>query len=154
MNQYFSICVVMVIALAMIGTTTMMAVNGQGDPDPGIGAKKRTTERCFCFAPTVVTGENVYTAWWTNDTNGEAMFRASTDGGVTFGDKINLSNTPDSNSTRVEIGADADSVVVTWWETNQTDDTPVMRVSNDNGATFGPLLRLATNGTVGQAAAE
>jgi hypothetical protein len=24
-----------------------------------------------------------------------------------------------------------------------------MRVSNDNGATFGPLLTLATNGTIG-----
>jgi hypothetical protein len=69
-------------------------------------------------------------------------------------DLINLSNTTDADSTRVEIDSDADSVVVTWWETNQTDDTPVMRVSNDNGETFGPLLRLATNGTFGQEAAE
>jgi hypothetical protein len=35
--------------------------------------------------------------------------------------------------------------------TDQTDDTPVMRVSNDNGATFGPLLTLAANGTIGEA---
>ena len=59
------------------------------------------------------------------------MFRASTDGGKTFGDKINLSNSPNANSTRVEIDSDANSVVVTWWETNQTSDQPVMRVSND-----------------------
>jgi hypothetical protein len=26
-----------------------------------------------------------------------------------------------------------------------------MRVSEDNGATFGPLLTLATNGTIGEA---
>jgi hypothetical protein len=25
-----------------------------------------------------------------------------------------------------------------------------MRVSNDNGATFGPMLMLATNGTIGE----
>ena len=31
------------------------------------------------------------------------FFRASTDNGQTFGDKINLSNTPNSESTRVEI---------------------------------------------------
>ena len=31
------------------------------------------------------------------------MFRASTDGGVRFGDKINLSNTTDADSTGVEI---------------------------------------------------
>ncbi|MGH9988591.1 MAG: hypothetical protein ACRD8W_32060 [Nitrososphaeraceae archaeon] len=80
------------------------------------------------------------------------MFRASTDVGETFGDSINLSNTTDADSTRAEIDSDADSVVVTWWETNATDDTPVMRVSTDNGASFGPILMLATNGTLGEAA--
>ena len=101
-------------------------------------------------APPAITGDNVYVAWWTNKTgNDEVLFRASTDKGQTFEDKINLSNTPDAGSERVEIDSDADSVVVTWWETNQTDDTPVMRVSDDNGKTFGPLLKLATNGTLG-----
>jgi hypothetical protein len=96
----------------------------------------------------------VYVAWWTNNTankNEEVLFRVSTDGGATFGDKINLSNTTNADSTRVEIDSDADSVVVTWWESNQTADTPVMRVSTDNGGTFGPMLALATNGTIGQA---
>ena len=108
-------------------------------------------------APTSVTGDNVYVAWWTNNTsnnNDEVNFRASTDGGSTFGDKINLSNTTESDSTNVEINSDADSVVVTWWETNQTDETPVMRISNDNGATFGPILRLAPNGTIGDSGDE
>lgn len=104
-------------------------------------------------APVSISDNNVYIAWWTNDTannnNEDVMFRASMDGGQLFGDKINLSNTTDSDSTRVEIDSDVESVVVTWWETNQTDDTPVMRVSNDNGATFGPVLTLATNGTIG-----
>jgi hypothetical protein len=104
-------------------------------------------------APPAISGENVYVAWWSNNTansNNEVMFRASTDGGVSFGEKINLSNTTDTDSTRAEIDSDADSVVVTWWETNQTSDTPVMKVSSDNGATFGPLLTLATNGTIGE----
>ena len=103
-------------------------------------------------APPAITGDNIYVAWWTNTTannNDEVMFRASTDAGQTFGDKINLSNTTNSDSSNVEIDSDADSVVVTWWETNQTLDTPVMRVSNDNGVTFGPVLRLAPNGTIG-----
>jgi hypothetical protein len=105
-------------------------------------------------APPAITGDNVYVAWWTNETgNDEVLFRASTDAGQTFEDKINLSNTTDA-STRVEIDSDADSVVVTWWETNATADTPLMRVSNDNGETFGPLLSLATNGTIGEEAAE
>lgn len=105
-------------------------------------------------APPAISGENVYVAWWTNNTvndNEEIMFRASTDGGVSFGDKINLSNTTNADSWKAELDSDADSVVVTWWETNQTSDVPVMRVSNDNGATFGPTLMLASNGTIGEA---
>jgi hypothetical protein len=105
-------------------------------------------------APLSISGDNVYVAWPTNDTvnqNEDVMFRASTDGGATFGEKINLSNTTDADSTRLEIDSDADNVIVTWWEANQTDDIPVMRVSNDNGATFSPLLRLANNGTIGEA---
>jgi hypothetical protein len=46
-------------------------------------------------APVVVSANNIYIAWWTNNTengNEEVMFRASNDGGSTFGDKINLSN--------------------------------------------------------------
>jgi hypothetical protein len=41
--------------------------------------------------------------------------------------------------------------VVTWWETNRTSDVPVIRVSTDNGVTFGPMLTLAQNGTIGEA---
>ena len=108
------------------------------------------------FAPPAITGDNVYVTWFTNNTanNNEVLFRASTDGGVTFGDKINLSNTTDANSTRAEIASDADSVVVTWWESNQTSETPVMRVSDDNGKTFGPTLILAVNGTMDIESAE
>ena len=109
------------------------------------------------FAPPSITGENVYVTWWTNNTannNDEVLFRASTDGGVTFGEKINLSNSNDTNSTRAEIDSDADGVVVTWWESNQTSETPVMRVSDDNGETFGPLLTLAVNGTIDVATRE
>jgi hypothetical protein len=102
-------------------------------------------------APVVVSGDNIYVAWWTNNTennNEEVMFRASTDGGATFGDKINLSNTTDADSWRVEIAGEGENVVVSWWETNQTSDTPVARISNDAGQTFGPMLRLAANGTI------
>jgi hypothetical protein len=102
-------------------------------------------------APAVVSGDNIYIAWWTNNTengNEEVMSRASNDGGATFGDKMNLSNTPDADSTRVEIAAEGADVIVSWWETNQTSDTPVARLSSDGGQTFGPMLRLAANGTI------
>ena len=104
----------------------------------------------FRKAPAIISGDNIYIAWTTNKTgNDEVMFRSSTDGGATFADKINLSNTTDADSSRVEIAADGENVVVSWWEANQTNDTPVTIVSNDNGTTFGPMLKLSNNGTIG-----
>jgi hypothetical protein len=82
------------------------------------------------------------------------MFRASNDRGQTFTDKINLSNTTDADSWRVEIAGEGDNVIVSWWETNQTSDTPVARISNDGGQTFGPMLRLATNDTISSTTAR
>ncbi len=64
------------------------------------------------------------------------MFRASNDGGQTFGDRINLSNTTDADSWRVEIAGEGETVFVSWWETNQTSDVSVARISNDGGETF------------------
>ena len=135
-----------ILVITLLGTT-LIATTTLGE------AFAPTSRR----APASVSGDNIYVAWWTNNTsnnNEEVNFRASTDGGQTFGDKVNLSNTTDFDSSNVEINSDGDSVVVTWWETNQTGETPVMRVSNDNGATFGPLLRLALNGTISDVVEE
>ncbi len=82
------------------------------------------------------------------------MFRASTDAGATFGDKINLSNATEADSWRVEIDAEGDNIIVSWWEMNQTSDIPLARVSNDGGETFGPLMMLAANGTLGSGEAK
>jgi hypothetical protein len=49
----------------------------------------------------------------------------------------------------VEIAADFNKVVVSWWERNATRNEPMTRMSNDNGQTFGPILKLSMNGTIG-----
>jgi len=46
----------------------------------------------------------------------------------TFGDKINLSNST-VNSKSAEIGTSGKSVFVTWWETMNGKDVPMLRVS-------------------------
>ena len=137
-----------IIIVATAGLATIIGINNQSADAfviPGLGG--RTDSK----APVVVSGDNIYAAWWTNNTengNEEVMFRASNDGGATFGDKINLSNSSDADSWRVEMAGEGADVVVSWWETNQTSDTPVARISTDGGQTFGPMLRLATNGTI------
>src|ERR1051325_175819 len=95
-------------------------------------------------APIATSDNNVYVSWWSNKTgNDEVMFKASTDGGKTFGSKMNLSNTPNSDSQDVQIAASGNNVYVTWWERNATNNEPVIRVSNDNGKTFGEKIMLS-----------
>jgi hypothetical protein len=104
------------------------------------------------YAPMALSGDNnVYVVWWTNKSgNWEVMFRSSNDGGATFGDKINLSNSPEADSTNAEIIAAGNNVYVSWWETSLTTGSSesVLRVSTDAGQTFGPAVMLGTNGTI------
>jgi hypothetical protein len=48
-------------------------------------------------APVIISGDNAYVVWFNDqnipNNNSEVQFRSSADGGVTFADKINLSNT-------------------------------------------------------------
>ena len=101
-------------------------------------------------APMATSGDdNVYIVWWSNKTgNNEVMFRASTDGGKTFANKINLSNTPNTDSSDANIAASGNKVYITWWERNSTSNEPVARISTDSGHTFGPLLYLSKNGII------
>ena len=95
--------------------------------------------------PIATSGDkNVYVTWFTNKTgDDEVMFKASTDGGKTFGDKMNLSNSSKSDSQDAQIAAAGSNVYVSWWERNQTSNEPVLRVSNDNGKTFGEKIMLS-----------
>jgi len=96
-------------------------------------------------APIATSGDNnVYVAWWSNKTGvDKVMFKASTDGGKSWSNKMIISNAPNANSQDVQIAASGNNVYITWWERNQTMNEPVMRVSNDNGKTFGELIMLS-----------
>ena len=100
------------------------------------------------LVPMAQSGQNLYLVWTGNDTGiPEIMFRASNDNGITFGGKINLSNSTTSDSINPQIMASGNNVIVAWWENNQTLHEPVVRISTDTGNTFGPILRLAADGT-------
>ena len=143
MKQYFGGRTIGVIALAVILATTTLTIQSS------YAAGKRDTGGVPAIIAT--SNENVYVVWGNNDTannNSEVLFRASIDGGQTYTDKVNLSNSTGSNSTDFDVEATIDNVIVSWWETNQTSAEPVIVFSGDRGATFGPILRLASNGTI------
>ena len=101
------------------------------------------------LAPIAVSDKNVYVIWSSNNTGDwEVMIRTSNDNGMSFSKKINLSNSTESDSINAEIEASENNVFVTWWENNQTSNDPVMKISQDGGNTFGPVLNLASNDTL------
>ena len=97
-------------------------------------------------APIAVSGNNVYVAWWGNSTgNYEVMFKASEDGGQTFGDKINLSNSPNGTSVEADIAASGNNVYVTFADNKTGSADAYIMTSNDNGKTFDPAIKLTDN---------
>jgi hypothetical protein len=149
MDKNIALCVVVVLVLSVTTTTMMTAMN----PSDATVLKKRPGKIAEHLPAVIATsGETVYVVWGSSDpaTNTtEVMFRVSGDGGLTYADKVNLSNSTGSNSTDFDVEATDDNVIVSWWESNSTSSEPVLRFSTDNGGTFGPILRLASNGTIG-----
>ena len=144
MKKKLVLVVIVMITLGTVVIATTTTIQQQVDAV--------TSKRDFQGGTQTSIFENdVYVAWWTNKTgNDEVMYRLSSDAGKTFTDKVNLSNTPNSDSVDVEISADEGrGVAVSWWERNQTLNEPVIRISNDNGKTFGPELKLASDGPIG-----
>jgi len=138
--------VLVVIVMITLGTAVMTTTTTSQQQVSAV-----TSKRDFRGGMQTSIFENdVYVAWWTNKTgDDEVMYRLSSDAGKTFTDKVNLSNTPNSDSVDVEISADEGRVAVSWWERNQTLNEPVIRISNDNGKTFGPVLKLTSDGPIG-----
>src|ERR687892_131527 len=68
------------------------------------------------LAPMATSGTNVYVVWLSNLTGHlEILFRASSDNGQTFVDKVNLSNTPNVDSIDPQIAASGNDVYISWW---------------------------------------
>ena len=147
MNRIIAV-LLMVVALGVLSSATVIIPSAEAFVF-GDGSVRLTEPK----APMAASqdGNNVYIVWWTNRSgNWEVMFRASNDGGQTFGDRINLSNTPDTQSQTAEILAVGNSVFVTWWESSPETGSSesVLRVSTNAGQTFGPVINLSTNGTI------
>jgi hypothetical protein len=146
-NTVVAIAALLVVAVGIFSTTIIQSAEAYIDPTT-------LREPKAPMAASEEDGNNVYIVWWTNKSgNWEVMFRASNDGGQTFGDKMNLSNSPDTQSQTAEILAVGNNnVYVTWWELNENvhphTNESVLRVSTDAGQTFGPVINLGTNGTI------
>jgi hypothetical protein len=101
------------------------------------------------------SGDHAYVTWWTNKSGDwEVMFKSSDNGGKTWSNKTNLSNTKGSISNDASIAASQggnnnsnNNVYVTWWEHNDNstanDNQVLFRASTDGGKTFGKPIILS-----------
>jgi hypothetical protein len=108
---------------------------------------------------------NVYAVWLDEDEqgNGIILFRASNDGGETFGNTITIARNVTTNNdfTFPKVAADGDNVYIAWnvaesWSTQEAEGeiiTDLLYVkSSDQGNTFSPPVKLNNNGEkVGEA---
>ncbi len=96
--------------------------------------------------PQIAASEaNVY-AVWSDDTylKGDIYFRASNDNGDTFGDIINISNDTRS-SVRPQVAASESNVYVVWLDESGGHNDIFLKVSNDNGRTFGDKINISND---------
>ena len=101
--------------------------------------------------PLSASGNNVYVSWVSNKTgNWDVMFRVSDDNGKSFGDKINLSNTPNSTSLDPHIAAYGDNVYVSWHDNQTGNWDTYVKTSKDRGQTFGDIIKINGTGTMPQ----
>jgi len=97
-------------------------------------------------APIAVSGDNLYVTWWGNSSgNYEVMFKASDDGGKTFGEGISLSNSTNGTSVEADIATSGDNVYVTFADNRTGFADAYIITSNDNGKTFNPAILLTDN---------
>ena len=101
----------------------------------------------FSFEPSIAFfGNTVYIIWSDNSLNGnrEIFFAKSTDGGETFGDPVNVSNSK-GYSTIPEIFTLNESIYVIWDEILPGEDDIFFAKSNDGGETFGDPINVSNN---------
>ncbi len=101
------------------------------------------------LAPIATSGNNVYLIWSSNKTgNYEIMFRASSDHGQSFENKINLSNSAsDSQNAKMQVVPGIEYLLHGGNVIRQVTNL-YLRISGDDGKTFGPTLKLSFNGPI------
>jgi hypothetical protein len=163
MERYYCVSLGVIMATAIAAVVTIAAIQyyniAYGFVIPGIGIIDRQGAPIATAitkggqlsledpdAPIATSGDNVYIAWPSNKTgNWEIMFIASTDGGKTFGEKINVSNSTGTDSVNQEIAAAGNNLYISWWEVQKNGTRePVFIASDDNGKTFGEKIMLST----------
>jgi hypothetical protein len=103
------------------------------------------------YPQTAASKNNVYVVWSestqsSTDNNYDIYFKASSDGGKTFGRTINLSDNP-SFSEHPQIAAVENNVYVVWTDNTSGHKEILFRMSTNQGKAFGKVLTISDENT-------
>jgi hypothetical protein len=103
------------------------------------------------YPQTAASKNNVYVVWSestqsSTDNNYDIYFKASSDGGKTFGRTINLSDNP-SFSEHPQIAAVENNVYVVWTDNTSGHKEVLFRMSTNQGKAFGKVLTISDENT-------
>ena len=115
-----AITLVTIIIIITIGLSPMLllSIQQQQSTEAKVEAGSEKNRTVSPAADIAVSADNIYVVWWSNKTisttstttgegDWEVFFRASTDGGKTWGDKMNLSNSKGIVSNNAQIAPEA-----------------------------------------------
>jgi hypothetical protein len=108
-----------------------------------------TAKNIDAIEPQVASDKsNVYVVWSQGDFDSnltDVFFKRSTDGGASFGDTINLSNSPNNHSTLPSMALLDENVYTAWSDGPLNKGEVNYRRSTDGGASFGDTINLSNN---------
>jgi len=108
-----------------------------------------TAIKIDAIEPRVVSDKtNVYVLWSQGDFDQgltDVFFKRSTDGGASFGNTINLSNNPNSQSSLPTLALLDNNVYTAWSDGPFNNGEVNYRKSTDGGASFGNTINLSND---------
>jgi hypothetical protein len=104
------------------------------------------------YPQTAAWKNNVYVVWSEStqsftDNNYDIYFKASSDGGITFGRTINLSDNP-SFSEHPQIAAVENNVYVVWTDNTSGHKEVLFRMSTNQGTAFGKVATISDENAI------
>lgn len=148
LTLFVSIAIISVILLSMNNETQISfgTVNNNAKLssfNTNANSVEDTPSNDLSNIPIISDGSNEYIVWSSKQVgNSEIFFTRHTPTG--FLEKINISNSPDSDSIYPSLSIYGSKLSITWWEhyTNGTQ-IPAFRSSSDQGVTFGGITLLS-----------
>jgi len=116
------------------GLSFGVAINLSNNPDGTVSTTPEISS----------SGNNVYVVWMQDNIFGnyDVFFKASNNGGETFGSTINISNNP-TTSRFPKMTASGNNVFVVWQDTSPAPSDILFRTSSNNGLSFGSTINIS-----------